>query len=464
MSIQPAHSGDAATAQLLPPRTRGLPLIGALPAFLRQPFPFFLAARERYGDIYTLDLGILRWVILNHPRHADYVLRENSQNYRKGGGLWTALRTIMGNGLVVSEGDFWLRQRRMLQPHFHPKQLAGLTGAMVAATAESLQGWEQSAAAQRPVDALPGMSAITMRVIARALFGQGLAQADLDRVSRAMAFALDYLMVGTVTYSLPRWLPLPGARRYRAALREFEAVVGQIITREREAQTPSDSLLAMLVRMVDEESGESMTDTQLSDEVKTFFLAGYETTSLALTWTVLFLTEHPAMMDRLRTEVDSVLAGRPPVFADLAALSYTRMVIQEVMRLRPASWWVPRTAVADDMIDGYAIPAGTTVVSLAYGIHQNPEVWDEPERFDPERFTDERSAQRHKLAWVPFGAGQRQCIGRDFSIMEAQIILAMLVQRYTLSAVSGPAVLPKLSSTLKPNRPVLVRLERRDGS
>jgi cytochrome P450 len=119
--------------------------------------------------------------------------------------------------------------------------------------------------------------------------------------------------------------------------------------------------------------------------------------------------------------------------------------------------------MADDVIDGYAIPVGTTVVSLAYGIHQNPEVWDEPERFDPERFTEERIAQRHKLAWVPFGAGQRQCIGRDFSIMEAQIILAMIVQRYTLSAVSGPAVLPKLSSTLKPNRPVLVRLEPREG-
>src|SRR5262249_44901688 len=182
MSIQSARPGDTISMRPLPPRTRGLPGVGALPAFVRRPYDFFLAARERYGDIYTLDLGVLRWVILNHPRHVEHVLRDNSQNYRKGGGLWDMLRTIMGNGLVVSEGDFWLRQRRMIQPHFHRKQLAGLTGAMVDATAAGLEAWDQAAADRRPVDLLPGFSAITMRVIARALFGQGLAQADLDRV------------------------------------------------------------------------------------------------------------------------------------------------------------------------------------------------------------------------------------------------------------------------------------------
>ena len=166
-------------------------------------------------------------------------------------------------------------------------------------------------------------------------------------------------------------------------------------------------------------------------------------------------------MEKLRAEVDTTLAGRTPSFADLPALTYTRMVIQEAMRMRPASWWLPRTAVADDTIDGYAIPAGTTVVSLTYGIHHHPGVWAQPERFDPERFTSEQIAQQHKLAWVPFGAGQRQCIGKDFSLMEAQIILAMIVQRYTLTTMAGPAVLPKFSTTLKPNRSIMVDLEQR---
>ena len=228
--------------------------------------------------------------------------------------------TALGNGLVVSEGDFWLRQRRMIQPHFHRKQLAGLTEAMVAATAEGLESWQQ-AAAKQPFDVLPGFSAITMRVIARALFGQGLAHADLERVSQVMAFAIDYLMTGTFTYSLPRWLPIPGARHYREAVQEFDALIAKIIAHESAADTPSDSLLAMLVA--------------------------------------------------------------------------------------------------------------------------------------------EEIAKRHKHAWVPFGMGQRQCIGKDFSLMEAQIILAMVMQRYTFTAASGAAIRPKLSSTLKPDGGVPVRLEPR---
>jgi cytochrome P450 len=464
MSIHSARSGDVAPALSMPPRTGGLPVVGALPAFFRRPFDFFLSARERYGDIYTLDLGIVRWVIVNHPRHAEYILRDNSQNYRKGGGLWDMVRTILGNGLVVSEGDFWLRQRRMIQPHFHRKQLAGLTDAMVDATTAGLESWDRAAASQQPVDLLPRFSSITMRVIARALFGQGLGQAALDRVSDVMAFTMDYLMTGTITYSLPRWLPLPGARRHRAGVREFDALVAQIIAHERSAEIPSDSLLGMLVQMVDEESGERMTDAQLVDEVKTFFLAGYETTSLALTWSVYLLTQHPAVLDKLRAEVDAVLAGRTPSFADLPALTYTRMVIQETMRLRPPAFWVPRTAVADDVIDGYAIPAGASVMPLIYGIHHHPDLWEQPERFDPERFTGEALAQQHKSAWMPFGLGQRQCIGRDFSIMEAQIILAMIVQRYTLTTMDGQTVLPKFSTTLKPDRPVMVGLRRRAGA
>jgi cytochrome P450 len=172
----------------------------------------------------------------------------------------------------------------------------------------------------------------------------------------------------------------------------------------------------------------------------------------------------PEIYEKVCAEVDTALAGRSPSLADLQALAYTRMVIQEAMRIRPGCWWVPRTATADDVIDGYTIPAGTTVVSLTYGIRHNPNVWEQPTRFDPERFAEGADAQRHKLAWVPFGAGQRQCIGRDFSLMEAQIILAMIVQRYRVTALPGPEVLPKFSASLKPSRPVLVRLERRAGS
>jgi cytochrome P450 len=434
--------------------------VGALPAFLRRPFAFFREAQLRHGDIYTLDIGVLKWVILSHPSHAEHVLVANAQNYRKGGAMWDTVRELLGNGLVVSEGDFWLRQRRMIQPHFHRQRLAGMTEAISAATAESLDTWEAAAASGAPIDALQGFAPITLRVIARALFGQGLDPATLSRIDGNMAYVLDFMLTGVATHSLPRWLPIPGARRYRATIEELDRDVYAVIAAERAAAAPSDSMLAMLVHMADEESGEGMSDVQLHDEVMTFFLAGYETTSIALAWATHFLTQHPQALERVRAEVDAALGGRTPTFADLPALNYTKAVIQETMRLRPPSWWLPRTAVADDEIDGYTIPAGTTVVSFTYGIHHNPAIWEAPDRFDPERFL-RPAPERHRLAWVPFGAGQRQCIGRDFSLMEAQIILAMLVQRYDLRAVPGSVAELGLSTTLKPKTPVHVHVRRR---
>jgi cytochrome P450 len=459
MAITPTHTTRGAMLPQLP-RTTGLPLVGAFPQFISDPFGFLRGSQQRYGDIYTLDIGLLKWVILHHPRHAEHVLVSNAQNYSKAGPMWDTVRELLGNGLVVSEGDFWLRQRRMIQPHFHRQRLTGLTEAMVAATAECFDIWDAAAGAA-PLDALQGFAPITMRVIARALFGQGLERDVLDRVHQQMAYVLHYMMLGTATRSLPRWVPIPGARRYRETIRALDTEVYQIIARERHAETPSDSMLSMLVHMVDEETGEGMTDTQLHDEVMTFFLAGYETTSLALTWTMFFLTQHPEMLERVRAEVDDALGGKAPTFADLPKLAYTKAVVQEVLRIRPASWWLPRTAVADDVIDGFHIPAGTTVVSFTYGIHHNPSVWEEPDRFNPERFLGAPAAQRHRLAWVPFGAGQRQCIGRDFSLMEAQIILAMLVQRYSFEAAPGSTGDAALSTTLKPKQSVKLMLKQR---
>jgi len=369
VSIKPTELRSASVRPALPPRTGGLPIVGALPAFARRPFDLLREAREQHGDIFTLDLGVTRWVILNHPRQADYMLREHSQNYRKGSGLWDTIRELMGNGLVVSEGDFWLRHRRMIQPQFHRKRLAGLADAMVAATIESLEFWETAARTGRPCDALANFAAVTICVIARALFGQGLRGVDIERVSEQMAFVMDYLIMGAVTSALPAWLPIPGARRFRYAIRELDQVVMRIITEERQALEPSNSMLGMLLHMADADTGEQMTDAQLHDEVMTFFTAGYETTSLALAWTIHFLTQYPAVMEKVRAEIDHTLGGRPPAFADLAGLNYTRMVIQESMRLCSPSWLLPRTAIADDEIDGFTIPAGTNVVALTYGIH-----------------------------------------------------------------------------------------------
>lgn len=454
--------GSLTTAVRRMPKTSSLPLIGSLPQLLRDPFGYVSHARETHGDIYWLNLGLINVVVLNQPRHAQYVLRDNAANFRKGGPMWDAVRGMLGNGLVVSEGDFWLRQRRMMQPQFHRQRLAALQTLMVEAMAEALDSWEAAADRVTPFNLTPAFNRLTMKVIVRTLFGTGLTAQEMDDTAEAMTYALDYLMRAILVEPLPRWLPVPGRKKYQQALARFDEIVYGIIAQCRAGELADDHLLAMLLDVVDEETGEGMTDQQLRDEVATLFLAGYETTSLALSWAFHHLMQQPEMMVRLQAEVDSALDGRQPALADLPQLPYTRMVLQEAMRLQPPSYWLPRTAVADDEIDGYHIPAGTQVVSLTYMYHRHPEHWENPAQFDPERFTPERSANRHRYAWIPFGAGQRLCIGRDFAMMEGQLALAMVAQRYTMTAVPDHDVKPMLSSTLRPKNGVMVTLEKRN--
>lgn len=454
-------SGSFATAVRRMPKTSNLPLIGSLPQLLRDPFGFVAQARETHGDIYRLNLGLINVVVLNQPHHAQYVLRDNAANYSKSGPMWNAVRGMLGNGLVVSEGDFWLRQRRMMQPQFHRQRLAALQTLMVEAIAEALDSWDAAADGAMPFDLTPGFNRLTMKVIVRTLFGTGLTAQEMDDTAEAMTYALDFLMKAILVEPLPRWLPVPGRKKYQQALARFDEIVYGIIAQCRAGKLSDDHLLAMLLDVVDEETGEGMTDQQLRDEVATLFLAGYETTSLALSWAFHHLMQHPEMMGKMQAEVDGALHGRQPTLADLPQLPYTRMVLQEAMRLQPPSYWLPRTAVADDEIDGYHIPAGTQVVSLTYMYHRHPEHWENPDQFDPERFTPERSANRHRYAWIPFGAGQRLCIGRDFAMMEGQLALAMVAQRFNITAVPDHEVKPMLSSTLRPKNGVMVTLEKR---
>jgi cytochrome P450 len=271
------------------------------------------------------------------------------------------------------------------------------------------------------------------------------------------------MMVNTATRSLPAWIPVPGRRRYREAIAKIDETIYGMIAASRQEAEPANHLLGMLLHSVDEETGEGMSDRQLRDEIFTLFLAGYETTSIALTWAFAYLTSQPATLQKLQAEVDSVLAGRTPAFADLPKLTYTRMVLQEVLRIRPPSYWSGRTAIADDEIDGYRIPAGSVVIWLTYMIHHHPESWPNPEQFDPERFAPqaESAAPRHPFAWMPFGAGQRLCIGRDFALLEGTLALAMIVQRFQINAVAGQTLQPGLSTTLRPKGGVKVWLRHR---
>lgn len=451
------------------PVNAGWPLVGALPPLLRQPIAFLHAARHQYGDLYTLNLGPIQPIIVNHPDHAQHVLRDNVRNYRKGGKVWEIVRELLGNGLAVSEGDYWLRQRRMLQPQFHRQRLAALTALMTEAIDEGLRSWAEYGGAS--FDLEKALSAITLKVITKTMFGSHLNQTEIDQVTRAIPVIGRYLISGVVTRALPRWLPIRSGERFRQACRAIDTVLYKVIARGRQALAAGryeDNLLAMLLNVVDEQNGEPMTDQQVHDEAITIFMAGYDTTALGLTWALHLLLQHPEKMARLQLEVDQVLAGRTPTFADLPQLSYTRMVFQEALRLYPPVAWLPRTAIADDVIDGFTIPAGATVIIPIFVIQQHPAFWPNAATFQPERFAAVSAAgapnEQHPFAWLPLGAGPRLCIGREFALMEGQLMLAMALQRFRLTPVAERPVTPQLTMALAPKAGVWVQATARTQS
>lgn len=438
-----------------PPRTRGLPLLGVLPRMFTAPLDLLREARERHGDIHTLDFGVTTMLALNHPRHAQQVLRDNARNYRKGGTLWAGVRDLLGNGLAVSEGDFWLRQRRLMQPHFHRQRLADMADLMTGAIAGELRAWDDGTREANPV-----FAQLTMKVITRIMFASDIAADELAELGPLLTRALDSIFLGMFTRALPGWVPVPGQRRHARDIARIDALLRRIIARRRSSGARAPDLLGMLLGLVDADTGEGMSDQQLIDEAMTIFLAGYETTAAALAWTFVLLDRHPETMTRLRGEVDAALGARRPGLDDLPRLPATRMVVQEALRLYPPIWFIPRTAIADDVIDGFFVPAGTTVAPIVYTIQRHPACWDQPDRFFPERFATD-GADRHPLAWMPFGAGPRVCIGKEVAMMEAQLIVAMILQSFDVTPVPGARSSPDVATTLRPKGNLLATRRRR---
>jgi cytochrome P450 len=435
--------------------------LGTLPGLLARKVDYVSTLRERHGDIFTLDLKLGEAVVLCHPRHAQHVFVDRARSYGKSGPVFDSLRTLLGNGLPMSEGDFWKRQRRMMQPAFHQQRLAALTEKMVEAIDECLEGWDAAAASGEPFDIARAFNRVTMNVMVRTMFGAGLEPGEAERVASALVYAIDYILRGVLTQSLPDWVPVPGRARYREASRTIDETVLGVIERARRDPSGGATLLSLMLDMVDAESGERMSQAELRDEAVALFLAGYETTSVSMAWAFHALTQQPQLSQRLEAEVDRAVGTRVPGFSDLMSLGYCRNVAQEALRLYPPIYWLSRKAVEEDVIDGFRIPAGTSVSLMLYLIHRHPESWAEPERFDPDRFTPERSAGRHKHAWVPFGAGQRQCIGKEFALMEAQLILTRLAQRFHVEAVPGRVAELLLSTSLRAKSGVWVKLTRR---
>jgi len=448
------------TVRKTPPGPRGHWLFGSMREFLGDSLGFIEGLAREYGDVAQYRMAHMTWYQVNHPHGIARILQENYRNYGKGALTLGILRPVAGNGLFLSEGEFWLRQRRLMQPTFNHRSVAAFGQMMVEATRAMLEGWEPHAAAGRPFDVLREMSRLTLDVVSRALFSTHVGD-EAGAVGRAVTTLVEDIGYRfQVPFYPPPAVPTPRNLRYRAALRALDNAVYGIIEARRRGETTGDDLLGLLMSVRDEETGEGMSDKQLRDEVITLFIAGHETTAVALTWAWHLLALHPASAEKLHTELAETLGSRAPTPADLPKLPYARMVIEETLRLYPPAWITNRQAVADDEICGYRIPASAIVLVSPYVMHRHPAYWDNPDAFEPERFTPERSAGRPYYAYFPFGGGPRQCIGKGFALMEAQLILATVAQRYRLSHIPGHTAEPQALSTLRPRGGLAMITER----
>ena len=432
----------------LPPGPKGTLLGGNLAELRRDALGLYTRCAREFGDVSTLRFGLRRVYLINHPDLIESVLVTNARNWVKHYAL-KMNRLLLGDGLLTSDGDAWLRQRRLLQPLFHRDRLAGYGAVMVELAERVADSWRDGETRDLRAD----MTRLTLEIIAQALFGSGLTAkaGGIDAALREVGRSFNRRVASVII--LPESVPTPANLRMRRAVRRLDEVLYDLI-RQRKETGGRDDLLSLLMQARHEDGGR-MTDRQVRDEAMTLFLAGHDTTALTLSWCWYLLAQNPAACDALQAELASVLNGRPPTPADLPRLPYTERVILETMRLYPAAYMMGRQAVAACELGGYRLPAGATVLMAQWIMHRDPRWFDEPEKFHPDRWADGLAKRLPKFVYFPFGGGGRLCIGNSFAMMEACLVLATLARRCRFSLVPGHPVRPAPAITLKPEPGVL---------
>ncbi len=421
------------------------------------PLEYFTKIARDYGDIAGLRVLNFKTIFINHPDLIEEVLVTNARKYSKGKVL-RANRHVFGEGLLTSEGEFWLRQRRLAQPAFHRARIASYAATMVDYTQRMLQSWHDG----EERDAHQEMMRLTLRIVGKTLFDADV-ERDAQEVGKSMELLLEVGADFRRTIFVPHWLPTPANLRVKREVAQIEKILYRIIAERRASGRDAGDLLSMLLHAQDED-GSRMTDRQLRDETITLFLAGHETTASTLSWTWWLLAQNPAVEAKLHAELDTVLGDRPPTVEDLPKLVYTEHVITESLRLYPAAWGLARLVVEDHEIAGYPVTKGMGVAMAQWVVHRDPRWYDAPEEFRPERWNDDLLKRLPRFAYFPFGGGPRQCIGNTFAVMEATLILATIARKFRLRLVANQPVVPLASITLRPRHGVRVKLESRQGN
>ncbi|MEQ8734679.1 MAG: cytochrome P450 [Rhodospirillaceae bacterium] len=414
---------------------KGHPILGVLPLLRTDTARFFEKCSQQYGDLVPLRIFMTTAYLLNHPQHVEHVLQTNHRNYRKSP-LVDRMKPLFGEGIFIAENEQWERQRKLIQPSFKRKNLQLLGDHIIRVIGDHLQAWEEKSKNREEFNLSEDMSTLTIDVLMQVFFGSSLADDGL-RLYRAMQLINEVTAkrVWDIT-TLASMLPTRENRAYNSAIAEVHEVVAGMIDRRRivDKNEVADDLLSIL--MVACDGDEVMTDDHLRDEIVTLMVAGFETTASLLVWAIYFMYENPHVLERVRSEADNTLQGRLPSNSDLKEMEYTKRVIQEVARLRPTVWWFSRTAIEDDIIGGESIKAGTTVLICQYVLHKLPSEWEDPERFDPDRFLPEKIARRSKFAYLPYGAGPRVCLGAGLANLEMQFILPLIYRKFDVEITS----------------------------
>jgi cytochrome P450 len=425
------------------PGPKGVPVLGSVFDAWRDPLGLFMDTRATYGDVARFKFGPYDYYLVSDPEVVRHVLVDGAKSYTKSRN-YLGLKLVLGEGLLTSEGDFWRRQRKLAQPAFHKESMEGFARHMSQATRSMLARWKSddssgAGASARTFDMHEEMMRLTFRIVGLTLFSTDVDE-DAREVGEALTIAMHHANDWAESlWNFPQWVPTPKNVRFTRAMKTLDTLVYRIIDERRAAgvdKGPRDLLGMLMAAASDEEESKEargMTNKQLRDEVITLVLAGHETTANLLAWTFFALSKHPEIVTKLREEADRVLGGRDPELADVPRLSYTKNVIEEALRLYPPAWAFERQSTAPDRLGAFEIEKGAIVGIAPYVIHRHPAHWENPNAFDPTRFSAEKSAARARYAYLPFGGGPRTCIGNHFAMMEAQIILAMIVRDHHIA-------------------------------